>query len=120
MAPPEDEAREAPPARAPEKFEGIRASSESSKSAPGSGLQAPGFRFQISGSRFQGSGSGFRDPGFGIRVPGFGFRVFGFRVWGSGLRPVTWHVAEMQSGSEEGSYLRLIDLCISQLQAGEQ
>ena len=30
-----------------------------------------------------------------------------------------FHHAEMCSGSKEGSYLRLIDLCITQLWAGE-
>ena len=31
----------------------------------------------------------------------------------------TYKSADMYSGSEEGSYLRLIDLCITQLQARE-
>ena len=33
--------------------------------------------------------------------------------------PATYHFTEMCSGSEAGSYLRLIDLCITQLQARE-
>ena len=77
--------------------------------------------------------------GVWFRVEGLGFMVqaLKFRVWGSGLgvrvqgRPrhgQTRHLAtpeeectdgncsaEIWSGSEEGSYLRLIALCINQL-----
>jgi len=47
----------------------------------------------------------------------------GDSTWAPSRRALTWcsshlknnHFAEMRSGSEEGSYLRLIDLCITQL-----
>ena len=71
-----------------------------------SGIQVPGL--QGSGFGVRGSGSGVRGPGFGVRGPGFGVRSSG-----SGFRVLSFGV----EGSEEGSYLRLIDFCITQLWA---
>jgi len=59
---------------------------------------------------------GFEVLGFGIGAWGFGFRVSGVptnRVSRFGLTNKSGF--EMWSGSEAGSYTRLIDLCITQL-----
>ena len=70
-----------------------------------------------------GLGSGVWGLGFGIWGLGSGVWGLGFRGWCRlpaphekmpGLDPTVWS-REMSSGSEEGSYLRLIDLCITQL-----
>ena len=41
----------------------------------------------------------------------------GFRVWGLGFTGLGFRVSEMCCGTEAGSYLRLIDSCITQLKA---
>jgi len=64
--------------------------------------------------------------GLGCRVWGLGFRVWGLGLPGAPILARTDryssqfknnYVAEMCSGSQAGSYLRLIDSCITQLKA---
>ena len=64
--------------------------------------------------------------GLGCRVWGLGFRVWGLGLPGAPILARTDryssqfknnYVAEMCSGSQAGSYLRLIDSCITQLNA---
>jgi hypothetical protein len=62
---------------------------------------------------------------FGVRVLGSGFRIIlgsEFRVPNYSFQ-VSWfksnYLAEILSGSEEGSYSRRTDLCITQLKALE-
>jgi len=76
-------------------------------------------------------GSGCRVQGSGFRVQGAGFRVqgSGFRVQGSGFRVHACCCkkayasrraripAPLPAICEEGSYVRLVDCCITQLQA---
>jgi len=66
----------------------------------GSGFRVQGLGFRVQGSGFRVWGSGFVVQGLGVRVWGSGFGVqgVGFRVEGAGC-----------AGTEEGSYLRLID-----------
>ena len=61
------------------------------------------FRVRVLGSGFQVSGSEFRVPNCGFQVSWFNSNYF----------------TEISSGSEEGSYLRLIDFFITQLEALE-
>ena len=55
-------------------------------------------------------GLGFRETGFGSRVSGTGPGI-GVGTAGAGLESLAWGRARMG----EGSYLRLIDVCIPQL-----
>ena len=99
-----------------------------------------GSAFRVWGFGLRVWGFGFRVSGFGFRVPGFGFRVsdFGFRVSGVGFRfepsrmigpprkrregeeglqassqSKNNSLAELRIGSDEGAYLRLIDLSLN-------
>ena len=102
------------------------------------GFRVSGFRLRVTGFGFRVSGFGFRVPGSGFRVSGFGFRGSGFRFQGLEVRigesdaaSTVLHVPysldrvsgfgpEMCSGSEAGSYLRLIDFCITQLRVKKE
>ena len=91
-------------------------------------VRVQGLGFRVQGLGFRVQGSGFRVQGSGFRVQGIGHRVqdLGLRVWESAITTLSGcrveeaqfknnYFAEMCSGSEEGSYLRLIDLCFTQL-----
>ena len=105
-------------------------------------VQGVGFRVQGSGFGIQGlgfRGSGFRVQGLGFRVQGSGCRVqgSGFSVQGSECRVYGARALREERGeqpfahhhlrttisqkcavvTEAGSYLRLIDSCITQLKA---
>ena len=69
---------------------------------------------QVSGVRAWGVGFGLRvfSQRFGVYSSGFRGRGLGCEVWGVGSQSRVW-------GSEEGSIARLIDFCITQLQAGK-
>jgi len=67
---------------------------------------------QGAGCRVQ--GAGFRVQGSRFMVQGSGSRVEGLAV-GMGSQYKNNCFAEMRIGSEAGSFLRLIDLCITQL-----
>jgi len=84
----------------------------------GFGLRDSGFGFRVSVCWFRVSGFGFRVSGFGFRVSGFGATPHprGGRVSettpGYSAQPRTPcsnTLSEMCSGSEAGSYVRLID-----------
>ena len=79
----------------------------------GLGFRVWGLGYRVWGSGFLVSGVGFRVSCFGRRVSSSGFeeRCVVHRAEGVGTAPFT----EMCSGSDAGSYSRLIDFCITQL-----
>ena len=86
-------------------------------------VQGSGFRVSVFGFRFSGSGCGVSATGCRFGVSAVGFRVQGFKVSGSvfrkgeGFRIRGNHFTEICCGTEAGSYLRLIDSCVTQLKA---
>ena len=79
-------------------------------------VQGAGCRVQVAGFRVQ--GAGFRVQGSGFRVQGSGFTVHGEKPQeGLGERASGQCncFAVMRSSSEEGSYSRRVDFCITQL-----
>jgi len=80
----------------------------------GSSIGVSGFEFRHWDFRLRVQALGFRASGSGIGISGFGFRHWGFglRVQALGFRASQFesnYFTEMCSGSEAGSYLRLID-----------
>ena len=81
---------------------------------PGFGFRVPGSGFRVPGSGFWVLGSGFWVPGFGARNPDRPTQeINSTRVAPAQFSPN--HLAEMCTGSEAGSYVRLINVRITQL-----